>query len=56
MKLTELQKHEIRAAYSSANAVLQQIKRKTLTKKEIEFMKILESAVSNLELCMIMGK
>jgi len=56
MKLTDTQKYQIREAFDKSNAVLQQIKRKTLTKKEIEDMKILESAVSELEVIIMIAK
>lgn len=56
MKLTDTQKYQIREAYDKSNSVLQQIKRKSLTKKEIEDMKILESSVSGLEIILMIAK
>jgi len=56
MKYTDLQKHKISEALSEASSVLSEIKRKTLKGKDLEHMKILESAVQNLEVMrMVMG-
>lgn len=56
MKLTDVQKFKISQAYSNSNEVLQQVKKKNLRGKELEDMKILESAVSSLEVIMIIAK
>lgn len=50
MKLTELQVHKIDEALSNLQSVLSQIKQKTLRGKALKDMKVLESAVTNLEI------
>lgn len=49
MKYTDLQKHRIKTAFNEAAAVLSEIKRQPLASKDLENMKILESAVQALE-------
>ena len=49
MKLTELQIHQIDEALRNAQPVLSQIRQKPLRGKDLRAMKILESAVVNLE-------
>jgi hypothetical protein len=49
MKLDDVQKFKIQESFEKANSVLNQIKRRTLNEKDLKHMKILESAVVNLE-------
>ena len=54
LKLSELQNYKIQEALQKANRVLQEIKSKPLKGKELEAMKTLERAVSELELFAIL--
>jgi hypothetical protein len=49
LKITDVQRFKIQEALSNSSSVCSQIKQKTLSKEELEAMKILESAVSGLE-------
>jgi hypothetical protein len=49
MKLTEVQRHLISEAYSKSLFVLNEIKHSKLSPRDVEHMKILEDAVSNIE-------
>lgn len=49
MKLTELQKHKLSAARDDMTTVLNEIKRKPLKGKSLQFMKDLEGAVQVME-------
>ena len=55
LKLTELEKHQTEIALHNARAVLLHIKLKKLKGEALSDMKILESAVQNLE-CFFIGK
>lgn len=50
MKLTELQRHEIDEALIKSSSVLCNVKRRVLKGKNLEAMKLLESAVQNMEI------
>lgn len=53
MELTEVQKFQVREAYEKALSVCNQIKQKSLKGEEVDDMKILERAVSGLEIFII---
>ena len=53
MKLTDLQRHKIDQALSESQSVLSEIKRTPLKGKNLEYMKLLESAVQHLEIFVI---
>jgi len=56
MKLTELQRHEIDEALAKSSGVLASIKRRVLKGKNLEAMKLLESAVTNMEIFRMIKK
>jgi hypothetical protein len=56
VKLTDIQKDKVRRAYNEASAVLSEIKRKNLSGKELDAMRVLEQAVQNLEAFQIITK
>jgi hypothetical protein len=53
LKLTELQRHEIREALSKSSSVCSQVEQKPLKGESLEAMKILETAVTNLEVFLV---
>ena len=53
MKTSDTQKYKINEAYEKSNSVLTEIRQKTLVGKNLEDMKILETAVQCLEIFML---
>lgn len=53
MKLDNVQIYKVQEAMSSASSVCSQIKQKTLRGEDLKAMKILESAVSHLEIFLL---